>query len=104
MMWLSEAPEHTLRLSSLAARFQQSLSAIRRTVGRLETQGLVPRHDRPPLIALPRLDRPASTLGGAAGQLTGLIMWPCVGRFRAGRESLGLIEGREHGDGDGAGQ
>src|SRR6202021_632718 len=43
LMWLSEAPEHTLGLSSLAARCQQSLSAISRTVGRLETQGLVRR-------------------------------------------------------------
>lgn len=43
LMWLSEAPEHTLGLSSLAARCQQSLSAISRTVGRLETQGLVHR-------------------------------------------------------------
>jgi hypothetical protein len=31
-MWLSEAPEHTLGLSSLAGRCQQSLSAISRTV------------------------------------------------------------------------
>jgi DNA-binding MarR family transcriptional regulator len=43
LMWLSEAPEHTLGLSRLAARCQQSLSAISRTVGRLETQGLVRR-------------------------------------------------------------
>ncbi|HKI40030.1 MAG TPA: MarR family transcriptional regulator, partial [Mycobacterium sp.] len=43
LMWLSEAPKHTLGLSSLAARCQQSLSAISRTVGRLETQGLVRR-------------------------------------------------------------
>ena len=42
-MWLSEAPEHTLGLSSLAGRCQQSLSAISRTVGRLETQGLARR-------------------------------------------------------------
>jgi DNA-binding MarR family transcriptional regulator len=43
LMWLSEAPEHTLGLSSLAGRCQQSLSAISRTVGRMETQGLVRR-------------------------------------------------------------
>ncbi len=43
LLWLSEAPEHTLGLTSLAAHSQQSLSAISRTVGRLETQGLVRR-------------------------------------------------------------
>ena len=43
LLWLSEAPEHTLGLSSLAAHCQQSLSAISRTVGRLEIQGLVRR-------------------------------------------------------------
>jgi DNA-binding MarR family transcriptional regulator len=42
-MWLSEAPEHTLGLSNLAACCQESLSAISRTVGRLEAQGLVRR-------------------------------------------------------------
>jgi DNA-binding MarR family transcriptional regulator len=41
--WLSEAPDRTLGLSDLAARCQQSLSAISRTVGRLEAQGLVRR-------------------------------------------------------------
>jgi len=41
--WLAEAPDRTLGLSELAARCQQSLSAISRTVGRLETQGLVRR-------------------------------------------------------------
>jgi DNA-binding MarR family transcriptional regulator len=41
--WLSEAPDRTLGLSDLAARCQQSLSAISRAVGRLEAQGLVRR-------------------------------------------------------------
>jgi DNA-binding MarR family transcriptional regulator len=41
--WLAKAPERTLGLSELAARSQQSLSAISRTVGRLQTQGLVHR-------------------------------------------------------------
>jgi DNA-binding MarR family transcriptional regulator len=41
--WLAEAPDRTLGLSELAARCQQSLSAISRTVGRLEAQGLVRR-------------------------------------------------------------
>src|ERR1700758_3136133 len=41
--WLAEAPDRTLGLSELAARCHQSLSAISRTVGRLETQGLVRR-------------------------------------------------------------
>ena len=41
--WLAEAPDRTLGLSELAARCQQSLSAISRTVGRLESQGLVRR-------------------------------------------------------------
>jgi DNA-binding MarR family transcriptional regulator len=43
MDWLAEAPDRTLGLSDLAARCQQSLSAISRTVGRLEAQGLVRR-------------------------------------------------------------
>jgi DNA-binding MarR family transcriptional regulator len=43
MDWLAEAPYRTLGLSDLAARCQQSLSAISRTVGRLEAQGLVRR-------------------------------------------------------------
>jgi DNA-binding MarR family transcriptional regulator len=41
--WLTEDPDRTVGLSDLAARCQQSLSAISRTVGRLETQGLVRR-------------------------------------------------------------
>src|ERR1700761_7469574 len=41
--WLVEAPDRTLGLSDLAARCQQSLSAISRAVGRLEAQGLVRR-------------------------------------------------------------
>ena len=41
--WLYEAPNRTLGLSDLAAHCQQSLSAISRAVGRLETQGLVRR-------------------------------------------------------------
>ena len=43
LMFLSEAPDHTLGLSALAAHCQQSLSAISRTVGRLEADGLVRR-------------------------------------------------------------
>ena len=41
--WLSEAPDRTMGLSDLAASCQQSLSAISRTVGRLEAQGLLRR-------------------------------------------------------------
>jgi DNA-binding MarR family transcriptional regulator len=41
--WLSEAPDRTMGLSDLAASCQQSLSAISRTVGRLEAQGLLHR-------------------------------------------------------------
>src|ERR1700746_525954 len=41
--WLAEAPDRTMGLSELAARCQQSLSAISRTVGRLEKQGLLRR-------------------------------------------------------------
>ena len=41
--WLYEAPDRTLGLSDLAARCQQSLSAISRSVGRLEAQGLLRR-------------------------------------------------------------
>ena len=41
--WLAAAPDRTLGLSDLAARCQQSLSAISRTVGRMQTQGLVRR-------------------------------------------------------------
>src|ERR1700688_254898 len=37
--WLAEVPGQTLGLSELAARCQQSLSAISRTVGRLESRG-----------------------------------------------------------------
>jgi DNA-binding MarR family transcriptional regulator len=43
MDWLTEAPDRTMGLSDLAASCQQSLSAISRTVGRLEAQGLVRR-------------------------------------------------------------
>src|ERR1700758_435582 len=43
MDWLSEAPDRTMGLSDLAARCQQSLSAISRSVGRLEAQGLLRR-------------------------------------------------------------
>ena len=43
LMFLSEAPGRSLGLSELAARCQQSLSAVSRTVGRLEAQGLVRR-------------------------------------------------------------
>jgi DNA-binding MarR family transcriptional regulator len=43
LMFLSEAPDRTLGLSELARRCQQSLSAISRTVGRMEPQGLVRR-------------------------------------------------------------
>ena len=43
LMFLSEAPDRTLGLSELARRCQQSLSAISRTVGRMEAQGLVRR-------------------------------------------------------------
>jgi DNA-binding MarR family transcriptional regulator len=41
--FLVEATDHTLGLSELAARCQQSLSAISRTVGRLESRSLVRR-------------------------------------------------------------
>ena len=41
--WLAEAPDRTMGLSDLAASCQQSLSAISRSVARLETQGLVRR-------------------------------------------------------------
>lgn len=47
LMFLSEAPGRTLRLSDLAARCQQSLSAVSRTVGRLEADGLVSREQSP---------------------------------------------------------
>jgi DNA-binding MarR family transcriptional regulator len=47
LMFLSEAPQRTLRLSDLAARCQQSLSAISRTVGRLEAEGLARRTQSP---------------------------------------------------------
>src|SRR6204780_5079311 len=43
LMFLSEAPARTLGLSELARRCQQSLSAISRTVGRMEAQGLIRR-------------------------------------------------------------
>jgi DNA-binding MarR family transcriptional regulator len=47
LMFLSEAPGRTLRISDLAAVCQQSLSAISRTVGRLENAGLVRREQAP---------------------------------------------------------
>jgi len=47
LMFLSEAPSRTLRISDLAAACQQSLSAISRTVGRLENAGLVRREQAP---------------------------------------------------------
>ena len=47
LMFLSEAPDRTLRISDLAAVCQQSLSAISRTVGRLENAGLVRREQAP---------------------------------------------------------
>jgi DNA-binding MarR family transcriptional regulator len=43
LMFLSEARDRTLGLSELARRCQQSLSAISRTVGRMEAQGFVRR-------------------------------------------------------------
>lgn len=47
LMFLSEADDRTLRISDLAAACQQSLSAISRTVGRLEKGGLVRRQQAP---------------------------------------------------------
>jgi len=44
---LSEAPDCTIRLSHLAGACQQSLSGISRTVGRLESTGLVRREHAP---------------------------------------------------------
>src|ERR1700741_4035591 len=41
--WLAEAPDRTMGLSDLAAGCQRSLRGISRTVGRLESQGLVRR-------------------------------------------------------------
>jgi DNA-binding MarR family transcriptional regulator len=43
LIFVSHAPEQTLGLSELAARCQQSLSAISRTIGRLKADGLVRR-------------------------------------------------------------
>ncbi|MCD7440806.1 MarR family transcriptional regulator [Streptomyces lincolnensis] len=43
LMFLSEAPERTMRLSDLAELCQQSASAIGRTVKRLESEALVRR-------------------------------------------------------------
>jgi DNA-binding MarR family transcriptional regulator len=43
LMFLSEAPEHTLRLNDLAAYCHKSPSAISRAVARLEVDGLVRR-------------------------------------------------------------
>jgi DNA-binding MarR family transcriptional regulator len=47
LMFLSEAPGRTLRLSDLAGVCQQSLSATSRTVGRMEADGLVRREQSP---------------------------------------------------------
>jgi DNA-binding MarR family transcriptional regulator len=47
LMFLSEAPDRTLRLSDLALRCQQSLSAVSRTIGRLEATGLARREQAP---------------------------------------------------------
>jgi DNA-binding MarR family transcriptional regulator len=43
LLFVSQAPDQTLGLSELAARCQQSLSAISRTIGRLKADGLVRR-------------------------------------------------------------
>ena len=43
LMFLSEAPDRTMRLSDLAELVQQSASALGRTVRRLEAEGLVSR-------------------------------------------------------------
>lgn len=43
LMFLSEAPDHTMRLSDLAELCQQSASALGRTVRRMEVDGLVTR-------------------------------------------------------------
>jgi DNA-binding MarR family transcriptional regulator len=43
LMFLSEAPDRTMRLSDLAELVQQSASALGRTVRRLEAEGLVAR-------------------------------------------------------------
>jgi DNA-binding MarR family transcriptional regulator len=43
LFFVSQVPEQTLGLSELAARCQQSPSAISRTVGRLKADGLVRR-------------------------------------------------------------
>jgi DNA-binding MarR family transcriptional regulator len=43
LMFLSEAPERTMRLSDLAVLCQQSASAIGRTIKRLESDALVRR-------------------------------------------------------------
>ncbi|MFF0016285.1 MarR family winged helix-turn-helix transcriptional regulator [Streptomyces sp. NPDC005374] len=43
LMFLSEAPDRTMRLSDLAELVQQSASALGRTVRRLEADGLVSR-------------------------------------------------------------
>ena len=53
LMFLSEASDRTLGLSELARRCQQSLSAISRTVGRMEAQGLVRREQSPPRTPAP---------------------------------------------------
>lgn len=43
LFFVSQAPDQTLGLGELAARCQQSLSAISRTIGRLKADGLVRR-------------------------------------------------------------
>src|ERR1700722_6161206 len=43
LFFVSQAPDQTLGLSELAARCQQSLSSISRTIGRLKADGLVRR-------------------------------------------------------------
>jgi DNA-binding MarR family transcriptional regulator len=47
LLFLCQAPDQTLGLSELAARCQQSLSAISRTIGRLKADGLVRREQSP---------------------------------------------------------
>jgi DNA-binding MarR family transcriptional regulator len=47
LFFVSQAPDQTLGLSELAARCQQSRSAISRTIGRLKADGLVRREQSP---------------------------------------------------------
>ena len=62
LFFVSQAPDRTLGLSLLAARCQQSLSAVSRTIGRLKADGLVRReqsaHDARAYNAI--LSRPGS--------------------------------------------